>query len=120
MPNFTHFWQQIGAVDALKVRNSRKEAQVHSRSIRRNKNCREEESGPNTVPGLLLFQKSAYWQILEPNLDKILNPLNPTFAAACAPTANKDKQYTEEEFVLKHNFDKKFDIPIFQGKTTKV
>ena len=75
---------------------------------------------PNTARWLSLFLTSAYWRILELNSDEILNPTNSTFAAACAPTANKDKQYTEKEFVPKYNFDEKFDIPVFQAKISKV
>ena len=51
---------------------------------------KKKKAEPNTAPGLSSFPKLAYWQILEPNSDKMLNPPNLTFAAARAPTTNKD------------------------------
>ena len=56
---------------------------------------KKKKAEPNTALGLLSFPKSAYWQILQANLDKVLNLGNLTFAVAYVPTVNKDKLYTE-------------------------
>jgi hypothetical protein len=70
----------------------------------------------NTTQGLSSFPKTAFWQELKPNEAVVEEPVNSTFKIqrVHAPTI---PQEDTAHVPVKHEFDHRFDVPPFAGKT---
>jgi hypothetical protein len=63
------------------------------------------------------FSETAFWKELKPNQAVVEEPANPTFKIqrVHAPTI---PQEDAAHVPVKHDFDHRFDVPPFAGKTT--
>ena len=72
----------------------------------------------NPTDGLKSFPKSAYYQELKPNKERVVKPPNPSFTTHRAPTVAK--RDAGKDFI-KHDFDEEeFDIPLFKTTDKKM
>jgi hypothetical protein len=71
----------------------------------------------NSIGGLSSFSKTAFWKELKPNEAVVEEPANPTFKIqrVYAPTVPEEDA---AHVPVKHDFDHRFDVPTFSGKTT--
>jgi hypothetical protein len=86
-------------------------------SLAKKKSAATEAKKKNSIEGLSSFSKTAFWQELKPNEAIVEEPANPTFKIqrVHAPTV---PQEDAAHVPVKHDFDHRFDVPAFAGKST--
>ena len=129
-PKFVHISDD--AIDKMKVNELKDELKKRNAPVggkknelvKRLKKCiedkvvvggknKEKSSKPRKNNGLGSFIDGAYWKILEPESNAVVEPVNKTFKKCREPTIDKD---AADYFVpIKHNFSFKLKIPSFMG-----
>ena len=65
-----------------------------------------------TPKGMKASPISAYWRVLHPKSEAVVEPTNPSLKLARAPTiAEQDAEFV----TVKYDFDNRFDRPVFTG-----